>query len=652
MIQNLPWLFLLLPLAVAAINWLCFRDKKASAVALTVFSILLFPPVIFATKRLHGFFLSKATGQGCAAALSILSAMGTLGLCIAYLNGLQTGTPDTYTWMPIATEGMPSLGLGLVMDDLAMRMMLVVTGIGLLVHLFSLGYMKGDTSNHSRYFAGLSIFMFSMTMIVMADNLAMTFIGWEMVGFSSYLLIGHWFHKESAADAAKKAFITNRVGDFGFLIGILLTLGAFGTLSFAEMDGVAAGIPTALLTATVLCLFCGAVGKSAQFPLHVWLPDAMEGPTPVSALIHAATMVAAGVYMLVRLQVSMGEAAFTETACDVITAVGAITAVLAALMAVQQDDIKRVLAYSTLSQLGYMVMAVGLLAGEAAMFHLYTHAWFKALLFLGAGAIIVGCHHEQNIWKMGGLSKRMPLTTLCFLMGTFALIAIPGFSGFFSKELILDAALEKNPFYFWVGAGVAALTTFYMARLCLVTFCGTAREHGAEHAKDGGFCMSLPLLLLAGMAVVSGYGFVADYLVPFEGFHAHGFELGLPFYVSMGSLAVGLLLAFAIYGCGKRSKDPLSGNFISKSLRERLYIDKFYDKGLIGILQECGARTIEFADSAIIRGLFAQGAAWFTGKIGMLLSWIQGGSLRAYSFIIGLGVIVVIFILAYTFPSL
>lgn len=611
MIQNLPWLFLLLPLLAAVIDWVVFR-KCAK----------------------------------CAAALSILSATVTFALCVAYLCGLQTGTPDVYTWMPVAAQQL-SLHIGLLLDPLAMRMMLVVTGIGLLVHIFSVGYMKDDNSNHSRYFAGLSIFMFSMTCIVLADNLAMTFIGWEMVGFSSYLLIGHWFDKASAADAAKKAFITNRVGDFGFLIGILLTLGIFGTMNFADMAGRAAVVAPALLTVTVLCLFCGAVGKSAQFPLHVWLPDAMEGPTPVSALIHAATMVAAGVYMLVRLQLAMGEAAFTATACNVIATIGAITAVLAALMAVQQNDIKRVLAYSTLSQLGYMVMAVGLLAGEAAMFHLYTHAWFKALLFLGAGAVIVCCHHEQDIWKMGGLAKRMPLTVLCFLMGTCALIAVPGFSGFFSKEAILEAALEQNPTFFWVGAGVAALTTFYMARLCLVAFCGSARAHGAEHAKEACPTMLLPLLILAVMAIISGYGFVADELVPFAGFHAHGFSIGMPFYAGMGALAIGLGLALALYGCGKRSKDPLAGNFISEALRNRLYIDDLYDKVIIGGVQEIVAHIIEFIDAAVIRGLMMQGSAWLTARIGLLLSRLQGGSLRAYACVCGFGLLILIFLLAF-----
>ena len=607
--NNLPWLLLLLPLLAAALDWLCFRKNPGAATAVSLISVLL-----------------------------------TLGLTLAIYAGLCTGTPDAYVWM---SDGLLNLHLGLTLDTLAVRMMLVVTGIGSLIHIFSIGYMKGDPSNLSRYFAGLSIFMFSMTMIVLADNLAMTFIGWEMVGFSSYLLIGHWFHKASAADAAKKAFITNRVGDFGFLIGILLTLFVFGTLDFGEMAGKANLMQGGVLTVIVLCLFCGAVGKSAQFPLHVWLPDAMEGPTPVSALIHAATMVAAGVYMLVRLQVSMGASAFTDTACTVIAAVGGITALLAALMAMQQDDIKRVLAYSTLSQLGYMVMAVGLLAGEAAMFHLYTHAWFKALLFLGAGAIIVCCHHEQNIWKMGGLLRRMPGTAICFLMGTFALIAVPGFSGFYSKEAILEAALEKNPTFFWLGAAVAALTTFYMTRLCLVTFLGRPRAHGAEQAKEAGATMLLPLILLAVMAVIAGYGCVADALVPFEGFRAHGFSVGLPFYAGLGSLALGILAAVAVYGCGCRSKDPLAGNFVSTALRRRLYIDDIYDKGLIGGLQHFVSVAIGCIDLAIIRGLIAETLAWVTGRIGMLLGWLQCGCLRGYAAVVGIGFIIMMLLFAF-----
>ncbi|MCH5284245.1 MAG: NADH-quinone oxidoreductase subunit L [Akkermansiaceae bacterium] len=611
MMHNLPWLFLLLPLIVAALDWVCFHRCPRTA-----------------------------------ATLSILSALATLALCVAMLCGWQCCTPpDAYEWV---TTTKFSLSLGLVLDDMALRMMLVVTGIGLLVHIFSLGYMKGDSSNLSRYFAGLSIFMFSMSTIVLADNLAMTFIGWEMVGFSSYLLIGHWFHKDSAADAAKKAFITNRVGDFGFLIGILLTLGVFGTLSFADMAGKAAAAPQAVLTAVVLCLFCGAVGKSAQFPLHVWLPDAMEGPTPVSALIHAATMVAAGVYMLVRLQVSMGAEAFTDTACCVISLIGGLTALLAALMALQQDDIKRVLAYSTLSQLGYMVMAVGLLAGEAAMFHLYTHAWFKALLFLGAGAIIICCHHEQNIWKMGGLSKRMPLTVLCFLMGTCALIAIPGFSGFFSKEAILDAAWEKSLPCFVVGVSVAALTTFYMVRLCLVAFCGKGRSHSAEGAREAGATMLLPLVVLGVLAIISGYGFVADRLVPCGGFHAHGLEIGVPFFAGLGALLVGGGAAWWVYGRKSCAEDPLAGNAFSRALRKRLYIDCFYDCYLVGFVQKYLACTLDFIDDGLLRRLVVQGSARLTGWVGRLAGSIQNGSLRYYTLITGLGLLFIIFLLAFT----
>ena len=537
------------------------------------------------------------------------------------------------------------------MDALSMKMMLVVTGIGLLVHIFSTGYMRGDTSNHSRYFAGLSIFMFSMSCIVLADGLLFTFVGWELVGFSSYILIGHWYDRTSAADAAKKAFITNRVGDFGFLIGILLTLGVFGTLSFSDMAGQQIDpAQSGVLTAVVLCLFCGAVGKSAQFPLHVWLPDAMEGPTPVSALIHAATMVAAGVYMLVRLQVSMGTDAFTPSACVVICTVGAITALLAALMATQQDDIKRVLAYSTLSQLGYMVMAAGMLSGEAAMFHLYTHAWFKALLFLAAGAVIVRCHHEQDIWRMGGLRRRMPLTTLCFLLGTCALVAVPGFSGFFSKEAILTAAWESSIPLFVIGALVAVLTTFYMVRLCLVAFCFTARTESAERAQEADSAMLIPLLILGVMALISGYGFMADTLVPFAGFRAHDFEFGVPLLTGLLALIVGGGLAWFVYG--RRQKkldtDPLASCIFSRALRRRLYIDSFYDKVLIGGIQQWGAAIAHCVDDGVIRRLAGHGTALFVAWCGKLLSKIQCGSLRVYVLVSALGLIVAMILFAFT----
>ena len=508
------WLLLFLPLVVAAFNWF-FLTKRANVAALT----------------------------------STFSCLVTFVLSLALLD--KTGT-DAFTWLSISSVF--SIDLGFVLDPLSTRMMLVVTGIGLLVHIFSLGYMADDKAK-ARYFACLSLFMFSMTGIVLASNIAMTFIFWELVGLSSYLLIGHWYTRSAAADAAKKAFICNRVGDFGFLIGILTLWALTNTLNFSLME-MPAGISETLLNITVLCLFCGAVGKSAQFPLHVWLPDAMECPTPVSALIHAATMVAAGVYMMVRVQLSIGVEAFPSLSCDVIAIIGAITAIIAAFMATQQNDIKRVLAYSTLSQLGYMVMALGLLAGEAAMFHLFTHAWFKALLFP---------------------------------------------SGFFSKEAILEAALHKNPVFFWIGGGVALLTTFYMMRVIFVVFFGRERSHSAEHAREVGGVMLIPLLILAVLAVISGYGFIADRLVPFNGFAVADFHMGMPFYVSMGALVLGILLA-AVFYAGSPASDKLSGNAVSRALVNRLYIDWFYDKVLVKGVQGILASIIDFIDQFIISG--------------------------------------------------
>lgn len=600
----------------------------------TMAQLLLFLPLLTAACNL--FFLSKR--GNIAALVSTFACAATLVLAIL-LQGEQV--TFSYPWATVSESF--SINIGIILDNLSTRMMLVVTGIGLLVHLFSLGYMADDSAK-ARYFTGLSLFMFSMTGIVLSDNIVMTFIFWELVGFSSYLLIGHWFTKASAADAAKKAFITNRVGDFGFLAGIILLWSITGALNFSDLQ-IPAGISTCLMTATMLCLFCGAVGKSAQFPLHVWLPDAMEGPTPVSALIHAATMVAAGVYMMVRFYTHLGEAAFTATATQVITAIGAITALLAALMATQQNDIKRVLAYSTLSQLGYMVMAVGLLAGEAAMFHLYTHAWFKALLFLGSGAIIYACHHEQDIWKMGGLLSKMKGTALTFIIGTAALIAIPGTSGFFSKESILNAALAKNPFYFWVGAGVALLTTFYMTRLVLVTFFGKARAEGASHAKEVGPVMLLPLIILAVLAVISGYAPIANTLVPYNGFEAEPFHMGTAVYASIGALVIGIALAFFFYW--KKDAEPFANNPVAKLFRNKFYIDELYQKVFINGIQGVLAAIVDFIDQFLIRSLIVDGSGRVMKLIGRLCRCIQNGKVTTYAFIFGLGAIILLYLLIF-----
>jgi NADH-quinone oxidoreductase subunit L len=366
------------------------------------------------------------------------------------------------------TIGSLHIDFGLKLDALSMMMLLIVTGVGGAIHIYSFGYMHEDRGM-ARFFAFMSLFTFSMLGIVLSNNFLMMFIFWELVGVSSYLLIGFWFEKPSAADAAKKAFITNRLGDFGFLLGILMVWTLLGSLNFdtlkQSLDSGSATLGT-MATIAGLLIFCGAAGKSAQFPLHVWLADAMEGPTPVSALIHAATMVAAGVYMLCRSYFL-----FDPAAHEIIAYIGGFTALLAALIAIQQNDIKRILAYSTLSQLGYMVMAFGLNGSTPAMFHLTTHAFFKALLFLGAGSVIHALHEEQDIWKMGALSKKMPITFVTFLIGTLALCGVPPFSGFFSKDSILAQALDqKNYILFSVGVFVAALTTFYMFRLFFVAF--------------------------------------------------------------------------------------------------------------------------------------------------------------------------------------
>jgi NADH-quinone oxidoreductase subunit L len=600
--MNPAWILLFLPLAVAAANQLVLKKT------------------------------------GLAPIVSVASALATFVIAVLLLGKNETAH---FAW---ATIGDFSINIGIKLDQLSTGMMIVVTGVGLLVHVFSLAYMKDDAAK-ARYFTGLSLFMFSMTGIVLADNFIMTFIFWELVGLSSYLLIGHWYQKDSAADAAKKAFLCNRIGDFGFMVGILMLWGITGSLAFDSMKGGLEAFQTAnpaifggVLSAAVLCIFCGAVGKSAQLPLHVWLPDAMEGPTPVSALIHAATMVAAGVYMLFRLQFTLGFEVFEGLQASAIIAwTGGITALVAALMATQQDDIKRVLAYSTLSQLGYMVMAVGLVSGEAGMFHLFTHAWFKALLFLGSGAVIFACHHEQDIWKMGGLLKKMPITGFTFLIGFAALIAVPFTSGFFSKEQILEAAHEKEPILFWIAAAVAVLTPFYMTRLYVVAFLGKNRSENASHAHEVGPLMSGPLVLLAILGVIAGFPFVASKFAPAYHQPEHLIHLGFVTYVSIGALLTGVIAGFVLYA-GK-DKDPVS----IPLLQNRFYIDGLYDNFLVRYFQDAFAAIVAFFDEFIINGLIVGGLSRAAESFGNLFRKVQSGSLQGYAFAFGIGVILVVY---------
>src|SRR6184192_1543936 len=589
----IPWLILLVPLASAALIALVTRRTPRLSASISVVAV----------------------------AISFTCS------CLVFAKPKISAAE--IPWIEI--HGLLRVPIGFTLDSLSKTMLVLVSGVGALIHIYSLGYMRDDPGK-SRYFASLSLFMFSMLGIVLANNFVMMFIFWELVGLCSYLLIGHWFERDSAADAAKKAFITNRIGDFGFILGILMVWTATGTVVFQEMGhqmNRITGYPE-YLTICVLLIFCGAVGKSAQFPLHVWLPDAMEGPTPISALIHAATMVAAGVYMLVR--VGFIVQASPDALC-VIAWIGTITAVMAALIATQQDDIKRILAYSTLSQLGYMIMAVGLASGEAAMFHLFTHAFFKALLFLGAGSVLVALHHEQDIWKMGGQGRNLFLTFVTFGVGVLALIGCPPFAGFFSKDAILSLAYNRNPTIFALALLTAFLTAFYMMRLFVVVFFGKPRSSVARTSREAPTSMLIPLVILAVLALIGGFNFFArDFLtVPHER-DAAQFVPGL----ALVAMLLGATGAIFLYR--GRESDPFS----LAILRKKFYFDEFY-RALINATQELPARISAFIDRWVIDATSVRGTSGAAWSLGALLRLMQVGNLQAYAFIFGLGIVWIIY---------
>jgi NADH-quinone oxidoreductase subunit L len=622
--ENFAWLVLFLPLFSVA--------------------LITFIPAIKSRPRVSAQISIAAV---------VICFLLTVGLFYFLKTSGSASLPQiTSTWLNIDTL---RIDVGLKLDTLSLLMMLIVTGVGSLIHIFSWEYMKGDPG-YSRYFACLSLFIFSMLGIVMADNFLMMFIFWELVGISSYLLIGFWYEKPSAADAAKKAFITNRIGDFGFLVGILLVWATLGhRLNFddlkvyldkhtMEFAGVA--------TAAGLLVFCGAVGKSAQFPLHVWLPDAMEGPTPVSALIHAATMVAAGVYMLCRVYFLFDVEG--SHALEVVAWIGGITALLAALIAVQQNDIKRILAYSTLSQLGYMVMAVGTHGPTPAMFHLTTHAFFKALLFLGSGSVIYAMHHEQNIWKMGALSKKLPTTFKTFAIGTLALAGLWPLSGFYSKDSILAQALDERHYgLFILGLAVAILTTFYMFRLVFVAFYGAPRSEAADHAHEPPGMMKWPLIILAVLSFIGGF-------IGIEGMYGKFFEPGTivhegilapfnesPFAAFFGLLAFGAGIAGAFAFYWNKMVDPLPEKlgFLSRLMRNKFYFDELYEHVLIPCTQEALAKLADAIDRWIIGGFMVRGTQGTTEFIGRALRLVQTGSLQTYAFLLVAGVALVLYII-------
>ncbi|HEV8543888.1 MAG TPA: NADH-quinone oxidoreductase subunit L [Verrucomicrobiae bacterium] len=549
--------------------------------------------------------------------------------------------------------------IGFLVDHLSVLMLLVVTGVGLMIHIYSYGYMHGDPG-FSRFFASLSLFTFSMLGIVFATNFFQMFVFWELVGVSSYLLIGYWFEKPSAADAGKKAFIANRIGDFGFLLGIISLWTLLGSVRFDELQQAITANKNALGIGASLVgflIFMGAMGKSAQFPLHVWLPDAMEGPTPVSALIHAATMVAAGVYMLTRVffiySATPGwphRLSFLDgvTALGIVAWIGGITSLLAALIAVQQNDIKRILAYSTLSQLGYMIMSVGLNGTTPAMYHLTTHAFFKALLFLGAGSVIHGMHHEQDIWKMGALRKKMPTTFWTFLFATLALAGVWPLSGFYSKDEILGNAVGHNPVLFGIAALVAVLTTFYMFRLVFVVFYAPEKSREAAHAHESPAVMTAPLLLLVIPAIGAGF-FGIDYYINTGGGHEpaelHGFssQLLAPFthaplgaLFGLGAVIFGFSAAWGIYYRATGDPIPVYLPRVSRAMRNRFYFDEFY-ASFISLTHENLSKVAATVDRWIVGGVVVKGLQGTTDLFGRGLRLVQTGNLQTYAFLIVIG---------------
>ena len=613
---------------------------------------VLFEPLIAAT--IIALFLRRrgkwAAGISTFAALMIAVRAIKMALVGVRFEG-------GWEWLKL---GSFSLSIGFKYDDLAALMLVIVGIVGLCVHVFSLGYMKEDASK-ARYFGGLSIFMFSMIGIVLADNLFMMFIFWELVGFSSWLLINHWHEKTSASDAAKKAFITNRVGDFGFLIGIIWCYWSNGTVNLTQLAIQAHVGHNVFSTAIPLLLFCGAVGKSAQLPLQVWLPDAMEGPTPVSALIHAATMVAAGIYMLCRINILMVPDALT-----VIMWTGAATALYAACCAIVQSDIKKVLAYSTLSQLGYMVAAFGLGSVQgrvlgwadnvhnalviapavavgigAAMFHLTTHAFFKALLFLGSGSVIHGCHHEQDIFKMGGLRRRMPLTFWTFTIGVAAIIGLPGLAGFFSKDAILYLAFANNKAVFAVLAFTAILTALYMTRLWRITFFGDPRSESAAHAHEGGWTLTVPLVVLSVLAAIGGY--VAIYPKVFMGVfelipEAHGGDHTTILITSLIVLVLGAGAALLFYKPAATDALQQRAPGLFRLLASKLWFDEIY-QWYIDKVQQRFALLLNFLEQIFLAGLIVRGFAGVVGLFGLGARALHVGKLNVYLYWFLFGVV-------------
>jgi len=616
----------------------------------------LIPLLPFAGFLFNGI-LGRRLPKWLVTTVALLAPLAAFGVVLNATWVLFTIGPTLGSLPYVETCPLPWISIGalhvdfsFVLDQLSLVMLLVVTGVGFLIHVYSVGYMHDD-EGYARYFSFLNLFLFFMTLLVLAGNALLMFVGWEGVGLASYLLIGFYFQKKSAADAGKKAFIVNRIGDFGFLIGMFLLLANFGTLTFTEIAAKLAANPGwqgGILTVIALCLLLGAAGKSAQLPLYIWLPDAMEGPTPVSALIHAATMVTAGVYMIARTHVLFDHSPF---ALGTVAVVGAATALFAATIGLVQNDIKRVLAYSTISQLGYMFLGCGVAAYSAAIFHLVTHAFFKALLFLAAGSVIHAIGGEQDLRKMGGLWKKLPVTFAVTTVGVLAIAGFPPFAGFFSKDAILYAAFMQGAggkALWFVGLVTALLTSFYMFRLWYLAFLGKPRSKEA-HPHSTPWSMLGPLLILGLLSICGGWigiersagwinmerfsGFLSPALCAraAESGSAH-LELILSIFAVAVAL-VGWFVADLLYRQRPARPAQLAAAYPDsyKLLANKYYVDEFYGATVVKPLLVLSTYLLGWVVDKALLG----GAAWLLGGIatfaGALLQRWQSGNLRSYA---------------------
>ena len=615
----------------------------------TVEIIILLPLIGAIVNGIFGKWLQKTSGYIATAAVggSLLLGLKTL----ADVMGGARLDENVYTWI---AAGSFEASVGFLVDPLAAIMLVTVTSVSFFVHVYSFGYMSHD-AGFSRFFTYLNLFVFSMLVLILANNYLLMFVGWEGVGVCSYLLIGFWFERKSANDAGKKAFIVNRIGDFGFLIGIFTMFGYLGTVQFSEVFATAGStLSVGVATAIALLLFLGACGKSAQFPLYVWLPDAMEGPTPVSALIHAATMVTAGVYVVARSNVLF---TMSPTAGAVVAWVGVFTALLAASIALVNTDIKRVLAYSTVSQLGYMFIGVGVGAYTAGIFHLFTHAFFKGLMFLAAGSVMHAMQDELDMRKFGGLLGKMKVTGYTFILGTIAIAGIPPLSGFWSKDLILAGAyyshVPGHQVIWLLGVVGAVMTSFYMFRLILMTFFGSPRDqHLHDHAHESPSSMTIPLIVLAIGAVfvggVTGYplenGWINHFLESVLGHGAHDTSQGLSpmvlLVISILAGLVGLGIALWMHKSGKLGADTESG--LHRVLWNKWYVDELYNVSIIRPIHQLSIGLWNIVDTIVIDGL-VNASAYTVKGIGWVSSRFQTGRTPTYALWMLIGAVAMIY---------